>query len=173
MIIATGMGELCLTGLFLVLPTVRSGSMTVSHTYLSVLLEQKDKVFLVSSVTLSTVSKTEYNYIDWFQSIKTNLYNADVYILLPNWIGSAFNTDNNSIIINITFWINSASINITLNRIIIKFKQRQHNRSSYFSCASFVSRSCRSLSRSANSLHVWTYTACLYCNVDIFNTSHC
>jgi len=64
MIIATGTSDLCLTGLFLVLPTVRSGSMTVSHTYLSVLLEQKDKVFLVSSVTLSTVSKTEYNYID-------------------------------------------------------------------------------------------------------------
>ena len=37
----------------------------------------------------------------------------------------------------------------------------------YLSCISFASFSIRSLSRSANNLHVWTYTACLYWNVNI------
>ena len=34
----------------------------------------------------------------------------------------------------------------------------------YLSCISFASFSRRYLSKSANSLHVCTYTACLYCN---------
>ena len=35
--------------------------------------------------------------------------------------------------------------------------------SHYLSCMSFISLSCLSRSRSAKSLHVWTYTACLNC----------
>ena len=42
----------------------------------------------------------------------------------------------------------NSSVQITVESI--------QSRTSYFSCASFVSLSCRSLSRSANSLHVWT-----------------